>query len=105
MWNGVCGEGVGCVCWGGGAAINTPQGNRAMTEISVTAAAIPGPSDSSRCVLSFLSNLVQARMYSFAVLFSSVQGGMYARGKAHMRSTLSVRIFPNVAFETVPVLV
>ena len=32
--------------------------------------------------------------------FSSVQGGIYALGKAHMRSTPSLGSFPNVAFET-----
>ena len=37
--------------------------------------------------------------------FSSVQDGIYATGKAHMRSTLSLRSVPNVAFETVPMLV
>ena len=37
--------------------------------------------------------------------FSSVQGGIYALGKAHMRSTPSLRSFPNVAFETVPMIV
>jgi len=36
-------------------------------------------------------------------LFSSVQDGIYALGKAHMRSTPSLRSFPNLAFETVPV--
>ena len=41
-----------------------------------------------------------------SVQFRSVQGGIYAAlGKAHVRSTLSLRTFPNVAFETVPVLV
>ena len=29
----------------------------------------------------------------------------YALGKAHMRSTASLRSFPNVAFETVPTFV
>ena len=38
-------------------------------------------------------------------LFSSVQDGMYALGIAHMRSTPSLRSYPNVAFETVPVFV
>ena len=40
-----------------------------------------------------------------SVQFSSVQGGIYALGKVHMRiirSTPSVRCFPNVVFETVP---
>ena len=31
--------------------------------------------------------------------------GIYAFGKAHMRSTASLRSSPNVAFETVPMLV
>ena len=35
----------------------------------------------------------------------SVQDGFYALKKAHMRSTPSLRSFPNVAFETVPVFV
>ena len=33
--------------------------------------------------------------------FSSVQDGIYALGKAHMRSTASLRRFHNVAFQTV----
>ena len=37
--------------------------------------------------------------------FSSVQGGIYALGKARIRSTLSLRRFPDVPFGTVPVLV
>ena len=36
---------------------------------------------------------------------SSVQDVIYALRKAHMRSTPSVRSFPNVAFETVPMFV
>ena len=39
------------------------------------------------------------------VRFSSVHGGIYAFGKAHMRSTPSLRSFTNVAFETVPMSV
>ena len=35
--------------------------------------------------------------------FSSVQDGIYALGKAHMRSTPSLSSFPKVAFQTVPV--
>ena len=35
--------------------------------------------------------------------FSSVQDGIYALGKSHMRSTPSLTSFPNVAFETVPI--
>ena len=37
--------------------------------------------------------------------FSSVQDGGYALGKAHMHSIQSLRSFPNVALETVPMLV
>ena len=37
--------------------------------------------------------------------FSSVQYGVYALGKAHMLSIPSLRSFPNVAFETVPMFV
>ena len=40
-----------------------------------------------------------------SVQFSSVQDGIHAAGKAHMRSTPSLRRFRNVAFETVPMLV
>ena len=34
--------------------------------------------------------------------FSSVQDGIYALGKAHMRPIPSFRSFPNEAFETIP---
>ena len=37
--------------------------------------------------------------------FSSVQDGIYALGKAHMRSIPSLRSFPSVAFQTVPMFV
>ena len=40
---------------------------------------------------------------SQTVQFSSVQDGIYALRKAHMRSTPSLRNFSNVTFETVPV--
>ena len=40
-----------------------------------------------------------------AVHFSSVQDGIYAFGKALMRSTPSLGSFHNVAFETVPMFV
>jgi len=43
--------------------------------------------------------------FNWSVQFSSVQDGMCALGKAHMRSTRSLRSFPNVAFETVPMFV
>ena len=36
-----------------------------------------------------------------SVQFSTVQDGIYALGKAHMRSTPSLRSFPNAAFDTV----
>ena len=39
------------------------------------------------------------------VKISSVQDSIYALGKAHMRSTPSLRSFLNVAFETVPMFV
>ena len=39
------------------------------------------------------------------VLVSPVQDGIYALGKAHMRSTSPVRSFPSVLFETVAVFV
>ena len=39
------------------------------------------------------------------VQFSSAQDGIYALGKAHMRSAPSFRSFANVAFETVPMFV
>ena len=39
------------------------------------------------------------------MLFCSVQDGIYALGKAPMRSTPSLRSFPNLAFETVLVFV
>ena len=38
-------------------------------------------------------------------VISSVQDGICALRKAHMRSTPSFRSFPNVAFETVPMFV
>ena len=37
-----------------------------------------------------------------SVQFSLVQDGIYAFGKAHMRSTQSLRSFPTIAFEMVP---
>ena len=37
--------------------------------------------------------------------FSSVQDGIYALGKAHMRSTPSVRGFPNAASEMVLIFI
>ena len=40
-----------------------------------------------------------------SVVFSSDQDGIYALGNAHMCSTPSLRSFPSVAFETVPMFV
>ena len=40
-----------------------------------------------------------------SVEFSSVQDDINALGKTHMRFTPSLRSFPNVAFETVPMFV
>ena len=37
-----------------------------------------------------------------SVQFSSVEDGLYALGKAHMRSTPPLSNFPSVALETVP---
>ena len=37
--------------------------------------------------------------------FSSAQDGIYALGKAYMRSTPSLRSFPDVVFETIPMFV
>ena len=39
------------------------------------------------------------------IQFSSVQDGIYVLGKVHMHSTLSLKRFPNVAFETVPMFI
>ena len=39
------------------------------------------------------------------ILFGSVQDGIYALGKAHMRSSPTLRRFPNVGFETIPMFV
>ena len=41
---------------------------------------------------------------SSSLQFSSDQDGIYVLGKAHVRSTPSLRSFANVAFETVPML-
>ena len=40
-----------------------------------------------------------------SVQFSSVKDGIYALVEAHMRCTWSLRGFPNVAFEMVPMFV
>ena len=44
-------------------------------------------------------------LWQTLILISSVQNGIYVLGKAHMCSTPSLRSFPNVAFETVPMFV
>ena len=51
-----------------------------------------------------LTSLVGLAELSALVQFGSVPDGIFALGKAHMRSTPSLRSFPNVAFETVAVL-
>ena len=40
----------------------------------------------------------------YNVEFSSAENAIYARGKAHMRTTPSLRSFANFAFKTVPTL-
>ena len=49
--------------------------------------------------------MILAQSGTAAYSLSSVQDGIYAIGKAHMRSIPSLRSFPNVAFETVPMFV
>ena len=44
-------------------------------------------------------------VYGKTKQFSSVHDGIYALGKAHMRSNPSLRSFANVAIETVPMFV
>ena len=41
----------------------------------------------------------------FALTNCSVLCGIYALSKAHIDSTPSLRRFPNIAFETVPIFV
>ena len=45
------------------------------------------------------------QLTDYYLLSSSVQTGIYALGKAHLRSTPSLRCFTSVAFETVLMLV
>ena len=47
----------------------------------------------------------QRKKRSSTAQFSSVQACICAFGKAHMRSTPSLRRFPNLAFETVQMFV
>ena len=58
-------------------------------------------------MLSFLLKAKDALNFEFSAesQFSSVQDGIYALGKAHMRSTPCLRSFPTVAFETFPMFV
>ena len=61
----------------------------------------PTPSFFVQCFFSSYSDL-----YSWLYdQFNSVQYSVYAFGKACMRPTPSLRSFPNVAFETVPMFV
>ena len=57
----------------------------------------------SICIFKVCSPVKNSLLSS--VQFSLVQDGIYALGKAHMRSTPSLRSFSNVALETVPILV
>jgi len=43
--------------------------------------------------------------YLCSVKFSSIQDGIYEVGKVHVHSIPSLRGFPNVALETVPMFV
>ena len=54
--------------------------------------------------VAFFADQVRIHVSSLS-LRSSIQGDIYALGKAHMRSTPSLRSFPNVAFETAPMFV
>ena len=55
----------------------------------------------------FIRHTTDSHPWFSSVQFSSVQfsSRWYLDGKAHMRSTLSFKGFPNVAFETVPIFV
>ena len=46
-----------------------------------------------------LYNVSQAKHQVKSIQFSSAKDGIYALGKAHMRSTPSVRSLPNVALK------
>ena len=54
---------------------------------------------------SFLTSSQCSLLQFERVLLSSVQDGSYALGKAHAHSTPSLRSFPNVAFEIVPMFI
>ena len=67
---------------------------------------IVGEVSEQLCTLSIISTtLDRAPLLSSSLQFSSVQGGVYALRKAHMRSTPSRGRFPKVAVETVPMFV
>ena len=51
---------------------------------------------------SFLTSSQCSLLQFERVLLSSVQDGIHALGKTHVHSVPSLRSFPNVAFETVP---
>ena len=55
-----------------------------------------------RCLC--LHSTIIFRVNILCVLFRSAQDDIYSLGKAHMRSTQSLRSFSNVAFEAVPTL-
>ena len=57
------------------------------------------------CAHPSLKNKQKTKQHFIRIQFSSVQDGIYALGKAHLCSTPSLRSFPNVAFETVPLFV
>ena len=68
------------------------------------------PNEASRQAYCFHSLFVSSPACVFAcgllsIQFNSVQNGIYALGKAHIRSTPSLRSLPNVAFEAVPMFV
>ena len=63
------------------------------------------PSSSLSCYTELCARSHFSQTSQFRVDFSSVQDGIYALGKAHMRSNPSLRSFPSVVFETVPMRV
>ena len=57
-------------------------------------------------IVLFYDHILYCNDFELLVQFRPGQYGIYAFGKAHnMRSNPSPRSFPNVAFETVPMLV
>ena len=72
----------------------------------VTHSATPGGQMRSQALAKEFSTLASSEVFRFSsVQFSSVQDGIYELGKAHMRSAPSLRSFPSVAREPVPMLV